>query len=88
MRNTKLYIDSLDAQLQIIQRITELVKLDLDDDARIEDLQYRYKDEACDTLAKALLMRINIKKLIGDDLMIYKSERICDAAEALYRMVK
>ncbi len=82
------YMLSLRNQLITVQEITHIIKMDLEDDARIEDLQDRYKDGACEMLANALLMRININKILGDEVLVREAERVCDAYEALYRLVK
>lgn len=77
----------LEIELQTVRTVREQVHMDLEDDARIEDLQERYKSLVQNKYAQYMTQYFEAKKR-APFAVVLKCEELCREADALYRLVK
>ena len=80
-------LSKLEIELQTVRTVREQVHMDLEDDARIEDLQERYRDLVQNKYAQYMTQYFEAKKR-APFCVIMKCEELCREADALYRLVK
>lgn len=80
-------LNKLEIELQTVRTVREQVHMDLEDDARIEDLQERYKSLVQNKYAQYITQYWEAKKRAPFSVVM-KCEELCREADALYRLVK
>lgn len=80
-------LKKLEIELQTVRTVRDQVHMDLEDDARIEDLQERYRDLVQNKYAQYMTQYFEAKKR-APFVVVMKCEELCREADALYRLVK
>jgi len=79
------------AQIQLdintVHIVRQQVHMDLEEDARIEDLQIRYRDLVQEKYAQYMVQLFNARKRANISVVM-KCEELCAVTDALYRLVK